>query len=589
MKETAINDSAHAARKADWLDYVGAVWGNESTWLNTAYSITSNVQNAWYGGLHGLQNSVAASTYGANMALWRASLANDTTEDAIGFANSVWTADMNYQKALETNRLNYQIAWRQEEIAKLPTNDPRRTALLGEIALLQNTKTAYTGYMTPTIAAGSDYLSASQTAYGTYKTEMVSAIDTYMAALDLTETGCRVGSQAAELSYATGVTSADRARDLALFDAARNEAMENAIKELAVAQANASASGSAASQASSLASNGAVSTQAERDALIASLNALAGAENTARGQRETQGNQQIAATKTAAAATKTQADQQAELQHKNSLMSAQAGYLAGIFGVSATYMQGLLNNMNTSIASAQSKYAASMKTAADAYGKETCRLGGLYSDAMQKVSGGGTIDANFYSNGASSVNVQVCFAAGFEIDLTDGSLKNIEDFAGGEEIWARPHDNPTGPLQKCKVVRAFKNGFKETMLLKFDNGLELRGTAEHPFYVGGKGWTPLGELESGDTCFDREQNPVVVKEIIRDGKVVEVFNIEVEGCHTYYIGRNGLEVLVHNVCSCGRNHDGFDWNGDRGWGDVDSGRKPGRIPVAIRGNGAGRN
>ena len=89
------------------------------------------------------------------------------------------------------------------------------------------------------------------------------------------------------------------------------------------------------------------------------------------------------------------------------------------------------------------------------------------------------------------------------------------------------------------------------MLVQFDNGLELRGTKEHPFYVQDKGWVPLGELSIGDVCFDREQNPVTVKNIVRDGQIVEVFNIEVEDAHTYYIGKDGLEVLVHNWCLFG--------------------------------------
>ena len=90
---------------------------------------------------------------------------------------------------------------------------------------------------------------------------------------------------------------------------------------------------------------------------------------------------------------------------------------------------------------------------------------------------------------------------------------------------------------------------KETMLVKFENGLELRGTGEHPFYVENQGWVALKELKVGDVCFDREQNLVIVKGIVRDGKHVEVYNIEVEGCHTYYIGKDGLEVLVHNACT----------------------------------------
>ena len=43
---------------------------------------------------------------------------------------------------------------------------------------------------------------------------------------------------------------------------------------------------------------------------------------------------------------------------------------------------------------------------------------------------------------------------------------------------------------------------KETMLVKFENGLELRGTGEHPFYVENQGWVALKELNVGDVCFD---------------------------------------------------------------------------------------
>ena len=98
-----------------------------------------------------------------------------------------------------------------------------------------------------------------------------------------------------------------------------------------------------------------------------------------------------------------------------------------------------------------------------------------------------------------------------------------------------------------------ENGVKETMLVKFDGGLELRGTPEHPFYVVEKGWTPLGELTVGDICYDREQRPVAVTEIIRDGEFAGVYNFEVEGCHTYFAGKNA------NVMGCNP----ISWHGNR--------------------------
>ena len=244
-------------------------------------------------------------------------------------------------------------------------------------------------------------------------------------------------------------------------------------------------------------------------------------------------------------------DKQTGKEYQNAENNHWNTYYAAAIAADSAYMKSYKQaekTFNNAETKADDAFMTTVIPLAVEFEKETCRLLGRFYDAVEQANLGYGVDASFYANGATSTNVQVCFAAGFEIELTDGTKKRVEDFDGTEEIWARHHNDPMGPLQKCKVTRAFKNGIKETMLVVFDNGLELRGTQEHPFYVQEKGWVPLGDLMVGDVCFDRGQNPVVVKEIIRDGKQVEVFNIEVEGCHTYYVGKNGLEVLVHNEC-----------------------------------------
>jgi len=81
------------------------------------------------------------------------------------------------------------------------------------------------------------------------------------------------------------------------------------------------------------------------------------------------------------------------------------------------------------------------------------------------------------------------------------------------------------------------------------NGEELTTTPEHPFYVPQKGWTEAAQLRAGDILVLQSGEYVVVELIQHEilEEPIVVYNFEVEGFHTYYVGRNG--VLVHNSCS----------------------------------------
>ena len=196
--------------------------------------------------------------------------------------------------------------------------------------------------------------------------------------------------------------------------------------------------------------------------------------------------------------------------------------------------------------------------AADTLDNECCRLTGRYEDAIKLISGGGTVDATFFNNGTSSTDIQVCFVAETPVLLGDNTSKSIEDIKIGDEVYARPHDNPTGELVKCKVVRTFKN-LKDTWSLTVENvetkeRLTVRGTAEHPFYVPNKGWTPLGELREGDKLINASGETMIVVSKTHHPELVEVYNFEVEDAHTYFVGESKEQsVLVHNECPyCGK-------------------------------------
>ena len=223
-------------------------------------------------------------------------------------------------------------------------------------------------------------------------------------------------------------------------------------------------------------------------------------------------------------------------------------------------------NYLTSATTAGISYADAMKAAGDAYtntidtaGKTLdeawCRLTGLYNDAINIINSGGTLPVGYFQ-GTGSTDVQVCFVAGTPILLSDGTSKPIEKIEIGDEVFARPHDNPTDDLVKCKVVQVFHNAPQSTFELTFDNGLVICATKEHPFFVEGHGWVPVADLQIGTRSVSANGTitTLTTKRFIKEQ--VPVYNFEVEQAHTYFVGESQERSLfVHNDCpTCGGNH-----------------------------------
>ena len=72
----------------------------------------------------------------------------------------------------------------------------------------------------------------------------------------------------------------------------------------------------------------------------------------------------------------------------------------------------------------------------------------------------------------------------------------------------------------------------------------LETTAEHPFWVVGRGWVAVADLMPGDRLLDASGAVLAVDGLVATGRTDTVYNIEVEGYHTYFVG--DLGVWVHN-------------------------------------------
>lgn len=142
-----------------------------------------------------------------------------------------------------------------------------------------------------------------------------------------------------------------------------------------------------------------------------------------------------------------------------------------------------------------------------------------------------------------------CFKAGTLVACLDDSgeetLKPIEEITVGDKVLA--YDDETGEQGYKEVVRLFRNETQEWYHV-FVGGQEIVCTAEHPFYVVGKGFVPARGLNEGDNLIS--SNGVQVKIDSLKIEYLEfpetTYNFEVEDFHTYYVGI--YKTLVHNVC-----------------------------------------
>ena len=77
----------------------------------------------------------------------------------------------------------------------------------------------------------------------------------------------------------------------------------------------------------------------------------------------------------------------------------------------------------------------------------------------------------------------------------------------------------------------------------------LQTTRQHPFWVAGKGWVPAGGLAIGNAIVTRAGPALVVKSVVwaRRAEGYRVYNFQVEGDHTYFVGKTDGGLWVHNA------------------------------------------
>jgi len=80
-------------------------------------------------------------------------------------------------------------------------------------------------------------------------------------------------------------------------------------------------------------------------------------------------------------------------------------------------------------------------------------------------------------------------------------------------------------------------------------GRIIATTAEHPFYVRERGWTPAGELQPGDQLASLDGPWLPLDAVADSGLLTTVYNFRVSNDHTYFVGTDAwsFAVWAHNA------------------------------------------
>jgi len=135
--------------------------------------------------------------------------------------------------------------------------------------------------------------------------------------------------------------------------------------------------------------------------------------------------------------------------------------------------------------------------------------------------------------------VYSCFAAGTPVQTRDGR-KPIETVRVGDQVLAQ--DVTTGSLAFHPVTVVHHNAPSATIRLAIDNGDLLVASVYHRFWRPNIGWKMARELKPGDTLRTFAGLAKIVS--VEPGPVVSVFNLDVAGSRTFFVGEH--DALVHD-------------------------------------------
>jgi hypothetical protein len=119
-------------------------------------------------------------------------------------------------------------------------------------------------------------------------------------------------------------------------------------------------------------------------------------------------------------------------------------------------------------------------------------------------------------------------------------LRPIESLQVGDQVLSQ--DAATGALSFQPVMVVHHNPPGATLRIELDNGETLLPSIYHRFWRAGIGWATARDLKPGDILRTLEGRARI--KTIAAGETEPIFNLDVDGARTFFVGAHG--ALVHD-------------------------------------------
>jgi len=167
--------------------------------------------------------------------------------------------------------------------------------------------------------------------------------------------------------------------------------------------------------------------------------------------------------------------------------------------------------------------------------------------AETSASVASVFNSSFGCTGTVCTSPGNCFVEGTPV-WTPAGERPIEAIAAGDVVLSR--DERSGTVRARRVARTFTRRARslvDVTLVGGDGAREtVRATPEHRIWSEGRGWVEAKDLGDDDRLVDLDGRVVRVASVVDVPVEAVVYNFEVEGTHTYFVG--ALGTWVHNAC-----------------------------------------
>jgi len=125
--------------------------------------------------------------------------------------------------------------------------------------------------------------------------------------------------------------------------------------------------------------------------------------------------------------------------------------------------------------------------------------------------------------------------------LTVDGCRPVESLLLGDEVIT---GDPHSGRQMIHPVGAHFRHTVPVVLRLTVQGTQISCSPEHPFWTAASGWRKAADLSAGDVLVGVDGARRPISTITRREGTFTVYNIEVDGLHTYHV--SDLHLLVHN-------------------------------------------